>query len=190
MKTLLNKIVVVALFIVTAASPSLAQTQGSSFFVKIDGIQGESPADGHKDEIDVFSFNLGVTQAGGNEVGAGAGAGKSQFQPVMIYKNVDVASPALFLACATGQRIKKVELKAARRNGDSGPQEYLTITLTDVIVAGFNDQSANGDGSQTILESISLKYAKIEISYRKQNPDGTLGDPVKAGFDLKANKKI
>ena len=190
MKTLLNKLVLVAVLVVGVAVQSQAQTAGSSFFVKIDGIKGESAVQGHKDEIDVFSFNLGVSQAGNSEIGSGAGAGKSQFEPVKIYKNVDVASPALFLACATGQRIKKVELKAARQNGESGLQEYLLITLTDVVVSGFNDQSANGDGSQTILESVSLKYAKIEISYRKQNPDGSLGDPVKAGFDLKTNKKI
>lgn len=190
MKTFLGKFVIAVLLIVGLASPALAQTQGTSFFVKIDGIKGESPVQGHKDEVDVFSFNLGVTQTGTTDFGGGAGSGKSQFLPVVIYKNVDVASPALFLACATGKHIKTVELKAVRNIGEAGPLEYLTVTLTDVIVSSFNDQSADGNTSPTILETVSLKYAKIEISYRKQNPDGSLAPPVKSGFDLKSNKPL
>ena len=39
-------------------------------------------------------------------------------------------------------------------------------------------------------DQISLNFAKIEVEYKAQKPDGTLDSPVKAGYDLKANKKI
>jgi type VI secretion system secreted protein Hcp len=39
-------------------------------------------------------------------------------------------------------------------------------------------------------ESVSLNFAKIEFDYKEQKPDGTLGGSVKAGWDVKANKKV
>ena len=49
------------------------------WFLKIDGIPGESTDVNHKDEIDVLSWSWGVTQTGGSG-GGGGGAGKAAFQ--------------------------------------------------------------------------------------------------------------
>ncbi len=184
MKTLLTNIVI-ALILITGAH---AQS-GSQFFVKIQGIDGESAQSSHANEIDVFSFKLGVSQKGITDFGGGAGAGKAQFLPVMIHKNVDISSPQLFLACTTGKHIPKVELKAARVLGEI-LTDYLVITLTDVVVSSVNHESADSNGDTTVLESVSLNFTKIEISYRKQNAIGGLDEAVKTGFDVKANKKL
>lgn len=37
-------------------------------------------------------------------------------------------------------------------------------------------------------DQVSLNFAKIEVEYKEQKPDGTLGGAVKAGWDLKQNK--
>ena len=116
-KPYLKSIYAIAVLVITgSAAPSLAQ---SSYFVKVDEIQGESSAIRHKNEIEVFSFNLGVKQVDVSNPGGGAGGSKSQFLPVMIYKNVDMASPPLFLACATGKHIKQMILTAARTIGEN-----------------------------------------------------------------------
>jgi type VI protein secretion system component Hcp len=39
-------------------------------------------------------------------------------------------------------------------------------------------------------DHISLNFAKIEFEYKEQKPDGSLGGTVKAGWDVKANKKV
>jgi type VI secretion system secreted protein Hcp len=190
MKTLLRNLLVAVFITVAVSTQALAQTAPTSqFFLKVQGIPGESRVVGHEDEIDVFSFKLGVTQRGVTDFGGGASAGKSVFLPVIVYKNVDISSPQFFLACATGKHIPKVELKAARLSNDT-LQEYLVITLTDVLVSSLNHESADASGNQTVLESVSFNYAKIEISYKPQNPDGSLGAPVMAGYDVKANKKL
>ena len=98
----------------------------------------------------------------------------------------------LGLACTTGKHIPKVELKAARIL-DQSPEtytDYLVITLTDVVISSVNHESADASGDTTVLESVSLNFTKIEISYRKQNAMGGLDEAVKAGFDVKANKKL
>ena len=50
------------------------------YFLKLDGIQGESKADKHSDEIDVLSFSWGETQSGTFAVGGGGGSGKVSMQ--------------------------------------------------------------------------------------------------------------
>ena len=79
------------------------------YFLKIDGIPGESTDSKHKDWIDVESFSFGATQTGTSGAGGG-GAGKVKIQDLMITKYLDKSSSKLFLATATGEHLKKVEL--------------------------------------------------------------------------------
>ncbi len=186
MKTILSY-AVIAVLLLTGVQ---AQTGGTQFFVKVTStpaIVGESRVDGHADEIDVFSFKLGVSQKGITDFGGGASAGKAQFLPVMIHKNVDRSSAGLYLACATGKRIPKVELKAARVFNEE-LKDYLLITLSDVIVSSVNHESAEANTGTTVLESVALNFTKIEISYIRQKPDGSFDSPVKTTYDLKLNK--
>ena len=48
------------------------------YFLKLDGISGESKDSKHKGEIEVLSFSFGETQSGRCGTGGGGGAGKVQ----------------------------------------------------------------------------------------------------------------
>ena len=100
---------------------------------------------------------------------------------------VSKASPKLFLACATGQHIKKAVLVCRKAGKDQ--QEFLKTTFTDILVSSFQ---TGGSGHSDVLpmEQLSLNFAKIEIEYKEQKPDGSLGGAIKAGYDVKANKKV
>jgi type VI secretion system secreted protein Hcp len=39
-------------------------------------------------------------------------------------------------------------------------------------------------------DQFSLNFAEIEYGYRPQKADGSLDAPVKAAYDLKANKEV
>ena len=65
--------------------------------------------------------------------------------------------------------------------------EFLTITLSDVLVSSFQE---TGSAGEVPLETVSLAYAKVEIAYRSQSAAGTATPAVKAGFDLKSNKQL
>lgn len=49
------------------------------YFLKIDGITGESRNEKHAGEIDVLSFSWGAVQTGSTGTGGGGGAGKVSF---------------------------------------------------------------------------------------------------------------
>ena len=100
------------------------------YFLKIDGIQGESRDDRHKDEIDIESFSWGETQSGTFAVGGGGGAGKVSMQDFHFTMPVNKASPALFLACAQGDHIKNAILTCRKAGRDQ--REFMKVTMNDV----------------------------------------------------------
>ena len=157
------------------------------FFLKIEGVDGESGDSKHKGEIELESWSWGETQVGAHSAGGGGGAGKVQMQDIHITTRVSKASPKLMQACATGEHYKKAVLTC--RKAGKEQQEYLKITFSDLLVSSFQ---IGGSAGSSILptEQVSLNFAKIEFEYKEQKPDGTLGASTKAGWDLKANKAI
>src|SRR5450759_933279 len=80
------------------------------YFLKIDGIKGESHDSKHKDEIDLVSWSWGETQTGSHAAGGGGGSGKVSMQDFHFVMHANLASPKLLLACANGEHIKEASL--------------------------------------------------------------------------------
>ena len=154
------------------------------YFLKIDGIQGESPDHKHKDEIQLESWSWGETQSGSMSAGGGGGAGKVQMQDFHFSMRVNKASPKLLLACATGEHIKSAILTCRKAGKDQ--QEYLTYKFTDVLISSY--QTGGSQGEVLPTDQISFNYTQIETEYKEQKPDGTLGGGIKAKYDLKQMK--
>ena len=155
------------------------------YFLKIDGIQGESKADKHKNEIDVLSFSWGETQSGTFAAGGGGGAGKVAMQDFHFAMAHNKASPALMLACAQGDHIKSATLTCRKAGKDQ--QEFLKFTMSDCLVSSFQ---IGGSASENVVptDQCSLNFAKIEHEYKEQDATGKLTGSVKKWYDLKSVK--
>lgn len=156
------------------------------YFLKLQGIDGESTDSKHKAEIDIESWSWGATQSGAHGFGGGGGAGKVQMQDFHFTMRVNKASPKLMLACATGEHIKEALLTC--RKAGKEQQEYLKIKFSDLLVSSY--QTGGSAGDVIPMDQISLNFSKIELEYKEQKPDGTLGGATKAGYDLKLNKQL
>lgn len=157
-------------------------------FLKIAGIKGESQKDGHKDEIDVISFQFGAAQTGAyHKGGAGGGAGKAEISDISVVKEVDKTSPLLFKACATGQYLTDVTIYSQKAAGPSSPPlTYYEIKLTDAIVSShINNGSSHGDA---IMETVVFNTAKVDFKYTPQKADLTADASVDAWFSMRENK--
>lgn len=157
------------------------------YYLKIDGIKGESKDSKHKDEIDIESWSWGETQSGTHAGGGGGGAGKVSMQDFHFVMKVNKASPELLLSCAEGRHIKEAILVCRKAGKDQ--QEFLKITMSDLLVSSF--QTGGSSGADVVpTDQISLNFSKIQYEYKEQKADGTLGGAVKTGWDLKTNKKV
>lgn len=159
-----------------------ASSAAVDYFLKIEGVDGESTDDRHKGEIEIESFSWGVSNP--SSVGGGGGAGKVQFQDFHFTTNMSKASPKLMLGTATGEHFKNAVLVGVKPGTQ---QEFFKIKLENVMVTSYN--SAGNQGSVP-TDSFSLNFTKIEFEYTPQNADGSMGSPVKAGYDLKKGTKV
>jgi type VI secretion system secreted protein Hcp len=155
----------------------------SSYFLKIDGIPGESLDSKHKDEIEVLSWSWGETQPVPATPGGGAGSGKVAMTDLHVSTQMSRASPQLLLACASGKHIKSAVLTG--RKAGKGQAEYLTFTLSDVLVSGYH---TGGSEAEAPLDSVSLTFSKIQVSYKQSKADGSLAPAITVGWDRKTNK--
>lgn len=157
-------------------------------FLKLDGINGESRDSKHKGEIEIESFSWGASNSGSaaHAGGAGGGAGKVSMQDFSFVTRVSKASPQLFLACASGQHIRS-GLLTVRRAGER-QEEFLKVTMSDVLVSSWKQEGTAGDDALT--DQVSMNFAKVKIDYYEQSPSGGLGEVTSAGWDVKANVKL
>ena len=170
-------------------------------FLKIQGIDGESEDSKHKNEIEIEGFEWSEIQSGTFSQGGGGGAGKVQMRDFKFYTRTNMSSPKLLLACATGQHIPSAVLTVRKAGG--GQQDFYMITMSNVLVSSYettrragnftmdDDTSTNSStGDLVPMDLVALNFSKIEVEYRPQNSDGSVGNPVKVGYDLKANKSV
>jgi type VI secretion system secreted protein Hcp len=158
------------------------------YYLKLDGITGEATDAQFKDAIPLDSFSWGETQptSMGHNV-AGAGAGKVVMQDLHFTTQFSKASTSLFLACASGQHIKKAQLFARKAGGKQ--ETFLTVTFTECMVSSY--QTGGSAHADIIpMDQVSLAFAKIEIEYKGQTATGSVANPVKVGYDLKLNQKV
>ena len=156
----------------------------SPIFAKIGTIKGESQDSKHKDEIDVLSWSWGLEQSGSIGHGGGGGAGKASFQDLTFTHHIDKASPLLMKACATGQHIPTSTLTV--RKAGKGQQEYLVIKMTDVIITSV---VSSGAVDAPTAESVALQFAKVDLEYKPQKPDGSPDVGIHFKYDITANKE-
>ncbi len=154
------------------------------YFLKLDGIEGESQDSKHKGEIDLEAWSWGEANAGSHAYGSGGGAGKVDMHDFSFTMRVNKASPKLLLACANGSHVKTALLTCRKAGKDQ--QEYLKIKFTDLLVSSF--QTGGSSGDVVPVDQIAINFSKIEYEYAEQKPDGTLGTKVPVHWDLKTNK--
>ncbi len=152
------------------------------FFLKLDGINGESLDAKHKNEITVMSFSWGASQTTSVSGSGGSGAGKASLADMNIMKNYDVASSPMYKALLLGTHIKSGVLTAVKSGGDGSP--FMTITMGELFVTSIQISGS----SEIPMESVSFSYNTISTEYAQQDETGKLNTKAAINYDLKANK--
>jgi type VI secretion system secreted protein Hcp len=161
------------------------------YFLKIDGIDGESFQKGHEKEIEVDSFSWGAGNAAAAATGGGRAIGKVQFKAFNFGAISSKASPPMLLAVTTGRHIKFALLTGQRPSEEGTGQDFYKIKLTDVLVSSYEGSAASSlaDNQENVnnnqpMDQVSLNFAKIEFTFTSQTQIGSIGDQTTANWDL------
>jgi len=171
---------------VTAALFETRAEAAQTCVLVIPGVQGESTV--VPGGMDVLSFSSGLANSEGRGIGGfGGAAARVRFRDFQIIKKIDKASPVLFESAATGQHYADATLTCSKTGGAAGAagQVYLTFEFKTIFVKTI-DWSGPGDEGPT--EQITFEYGSVKMTYRPQNSDGALGEPVSRCFDVLRNR--
>ena len=154
-------------------------------FIKMDGITGESADAKHKGEIDVLSWSWGVTTSSSTHVGGAGVAGRAIPADLRFSHRIDLATPSLIKACASGRHIREAVVSVQKAGADprAAPDPFLTIKLRDVLVKSVEPGVSTLENNAT--ETVGLAFSKIEFEYRQEMKPGVVN---KVFWDVAANK--
>ena len=120
----------------------------------------------------------------------GASGGKADFKDFTIEKEVDIASPSLFLALCSGDTFKEVDIvirKAVGGTEAAGALGYLQYSFYLVFVTKIDLNL--GDGDEAPKETITFAYGATQIQYQQQKIDGSMsGSPKIQQWSRISNK--
>jgi type VI secretion system secreted protein Hcp len=148
-------------------------------FIKIKAVSqgiipGESQDIKHKNEIQAESFRWEVSQPIDSS-GSGLATGRRKLGQFKFLMTSCVATPKLLSAACTGEVLSDVTITI--RKAGKEQQEYMIWKLTNGIVASVETGLIDAN-SGIPHDEVAISFRKIELTYKQQQADGTLGGGV------------
>ncbi|MGB8473495.1 MAG: type VI secretion system tube protein Hcp [Candidatus Acidiferrum sp.] len=155
----------------------------TDFYLKLDGVEGESQKEGHAKEIELLGWSWSGSNDGSFAHGAGGGTGKFSASDLSCQSLISKASSKLLQACTKGSHVDKGVLSCRKSGGDSKPYDFLKITLEHCLVSSF--QAGGSAGSDSLVDSYTLNFSKITYEYFAQDPSkGSVTSTGSISYDL------
>ena len=165
----------------------------NDFFIKIDGIDGESVDKSHGKWIECTGFDHGSEQP----VVAGRStdvSGRGHFIPFTFVHLIDKATPKIQQFCMSGQKVAKVQFQVCRAVAGAQVPVY-EITLENVKISSarvgnieIDDEGTLGDDTSGVpTETVNLVAAKMTWKYTAIKEDNTKDGAVEATFNQVEN---
>jgi type VI secretion system secreted protein Hcp len=190
----------VLLVAVFAVPRSSLAGQNDTAYLQIEGVPGASTEKVHPGWIELTSWSWSTEKGPGTVVeksGAGmektgAGARKTRPGEMKVAMKADAQTRILEKSAATGQVFPKVVLEVLTTKPNQPGQVFLTIKMEDVVVSSFAMAEGGAAMKGMPQARAAFSYAKVEIVYAPQKPDGTKGavSPAETSWDLKSAQKI
>lgn len=155
------------------------------YFLKLDGVAGESINAKFPNQIEVFSFSFGASNP--EAVGGVGTGGKVDLSSLSLQTAVSKASPQLLLACEQGKVLKSGVLTGVNTGGTSSVP-VVQLTMAPVVVDSVSYGGSEGGGTPS--ESISLSYNSLKFTYWPTTATGAQGTAVTTGWDASKNTPI
>ncbi len=155
-----------------------------AIFMKFGAVKGDVTSDGFKEWTELNSFQWGVGRGIASPVGRGTNreGSSASVSEITVSKQMDPASPDLFLDAVAGEMNTKVTISFTRTTKGK-TETYLSYELTDTGLSGYSISS----GGDRPSESLSLNFTKVIWSLTSFDAAGK-GTPVKQGYDLSQEK--
>ncbi len=129
----------------------------------------------HENEATVQSFKHEVIIP--RDPQSGQPTGQRVHQPFVLTKVYDKASPKLFDALCSGERLEKVVLKWYRTSLTGVQEHYFTHELEDAVIVNIQSSMPNAQDPAMAhfshMEEVSLTYRRITWTHEVSGTTGS-----------------
>jgi type VI secretion system secreted protein Hcp len=149
-------------------------------YLFVDGVTG--PSTSKTGGIDILSFSFGASNSSTYGVGSSgqeSTAGRVDFSNLTIMKVLDATSPILSQHCWSGDILKSAYVIYDKPIG-ADQADYFRVYLGGPIIVSIQQSGS----SENPTESVTFAFQQVEVAYKPQQDDGSLGGTIAKGFDL------
>jgi type VI secretion system secreted protein Hcp len=145
-------------------------------------VEGESTLLNLESQLVVQSFSWGATNDTTLAFGAshGGGQGKPRMHDMTFSFFVDKTTTALFKALTTNNHFDKVTLTIQRAGGEGQRLKYMAYEMESAVINSLQD---SGGGSNLVMSSMTITYAKMTKKYTPQGDTGSGEGELTAEYD-------
>jgi type VI secretion system secreted protein Hcp len=143
----------------------------ASWFLRIEGITGDSVIQGHEGAIEVSSWSWSISNKHG--LATGAGAEHAVLHDLVVTAPLGSASLQLIQTCALGRQPASASLTGVRLGAQ--PFTFLRYDLMRVSIESVSQAAAEEGG---VDDQVVLQFRGLKATFTKQNPDGSSGTPI------------
>jgi len=160
----------------------LALPADAAIYMKIEGIDGESTADGHEDWIELLSVSESIARPDDGATGSSRRRGAAVFEDIVVEKFLDRTSPKLRQALAEGRTYPKVDIDITRICGEH-EVVYFTYELVNSQLGSISLEGMSAGGDRPV-EDFSLNFEEIKWTYDIIGPDCSSEGTVEAEWSI------
>lgn len=150
--------------------------------------KGNVTAKGYEDWIKIDDFQFAVSR--GISMESGNTSNREVTYPditeVAISKIMDGATSGLFKESLTGSVGRKVLIDIVKTGG-AQIEKYVSYELEDCLIS---DYEMEGFSNAAPMESLSISFSKITMTYTASDRTNKAGTPERVGYDLTTGKKL
>ena len=157
------------------------------YFLKVDGIEGESLTEGFEKQLQLKSWSWGSTNSGSAATGSGMGSGKATMQDFHFVIENGKGSVQLGLANWKGNHINQATLTCRRTTGEGTPEPYYEVKFDKCVISSFQEGGSEGSSILPMVQ-ISFNFSKVTATYFEQNQEGRNTRAKSVSYDVKLSK--
>ena len=160
-------------------------------FIKIGDLEGGSADSQHSGWSEITGVGCAIERKIGSFIKSQNPVGSTELSDVCVVKVVDCATPKIQKACATGQKLSKVEIHVvATINGHS--KVTLEYKMEDAIVAQYalgagasaKEAPALDQAGGMLLERVCFSFAKISWTFHKMDAAGNSQGKIQESYTV------
>jgi type VI secretion system secreted protein Hcp len=151
----------------------------ADYFLKFDGINGESKDQKHREWIDIDSFVWSITNT--RAATGGGRTGTVELSDFSWSQGLDSSITGLFSAMTGRNEIRSAVVDFTNSSGTT----YFKMSFDDVMLTNL---ALNGSGGVRPSLAGSFDYGLIRLDYWALQPNGGLGAHTWASYDPQTGK--